>query len=153
MEIEICWENFEIYIQKSQWKIDFLCFFYPIFLNHCHFKHLWKITPFSTTIFSVSGDIPPSPPPAGAPDFGIWEVLLLLNCVISMLTDNYVQGTHKTSADFVRLETVGRIQLQIKYIISSIRPDLYLTFHRITTFILAHYFFPNCFDLIKSGPV
>ena len=31
MEIEISWENFEIYTYKSQWKIDFLSIFYPFF--------------------------------------------------------------------------------------------------------------------------
>ena len=52
IRIEICEK---IYIQKSQWKIDFLLFFSPIFQDLCHFIQLWKITPFSPTIFSVSG--------------------------------------------------------------------------------------------------
>ena len=53
--IEISWENFEIYIYKSQWKIDFLSIFYPIFQDRCHFIQLWKITPFSTTFFWFQG--------------------------------------------------------------------------------------------------
>ena len=36
MEIEISWEKFEIYIKKSQVKIDFLSIFYPIFQDRCH---------------------------------------------------------------------------------------------------------------------
>ena len=47
---------------NSQWKIVFLPIFYPIFLDICHFKQLWKIAPFSTTIFSVSGEASPFPP-------------------------------------------------------------------------------------------
>ena len=46
MGMEICWDNFEIYIYKSQWKIDFLSIFYPILPDLCHFIQLWKITPF-----------------------------------------------------------------------------------------------------------
>ena len=30
-------------MQKSQWKIDFLPIFYPIFQDLCHFIHLWNI--------------------------------------------------------------------------------------------------------------
>ena len=41
-------------------KINFLPIFYPIFQHLCHFIHIWKITPFSTTILSLSGDIPPA---------------------------------------------------------------------------------------------
>ena len=59
---EIFRENFKIYIWKSQWKIDFLPIFYPIFLGLCHFKQLWKTAPFST-ILLVSGELPL----AGAP--------------------------------------------------------------------------------------
>ena len=30
-------------MQKSQWKIDFLLIFSPIFQDFCHFIHLWNI--------------------------------------------------------------------------------------------------------------
>ena len=42
IEIWNFWENFKIYIKKSQWKIDFLPIFSPIFQNLCHFMHLWN---------------------------------------------------------------------------------------------------------------
>ena len=37
------WENFKIYMQKSQWKIDFLPILSPIFQDLCHFINLCKI--------------------------------------------------------------------------------------------------------------
>ena len=40
------WENLKIYIQKSQWKIDFLPIFSPIFQDFCHFLHLCNIPKF-----------------------------------------------------------------------------------------------------------
>ena len=43
LRFEIFRENFKIYIQKSQWKIDFLTIFSPIFQEFCHFIHLWSI--------------------------------------------------------------------------------------------------------------
>ena len=33
-------------MQKSQWKIDFLPIFSPIFQDFCHFIHLWNIPKF-----------------------------------------------------------------------------------------------------------
>ena len=50
---------------KSQWKIDFLSNFYPIFPDLCHFIQLYKITPFFYN-FSVSGG-GGSFPPCGRP--------------------------------------------------------------------------------------
>ena len=47
-----------IYIRKSQGEIDFLPIFYSIFQDLCHFIQLWKITPFSTTIFFGFRDLP-----------------------------------------------------------------------------------------------
>ena len=44
-------ENFEIYIYKSQRKIHFLSIFYPIFPDLYHFIQLGKITPFFYNIF------------------------------------------------------------------------------------------------------
>ena len=61
MEIGISWENFEIYIRKSLWKIDFLPIFYPIFPDHCHFIKLWKIRPFFyTNLFGFGMKLPPT---------------------------------------------------------------------------------------------
>ena len=39
-------ENFQIYIQKSQWKTDFLPICSPIFKDFCHFIHLLNISKF-----------------------------------------------------------------------------------------------------------
>ena len=69
---ENSWEIFEIYIGKSQWKIDFLAIFSPIFQDLSRFIQLWKIAPFSTTIFFRLGESSPPPPPtapAGEPDY------------------------------------------------------------------------------------
>ena len=40
------WENFQIYIQKSQSKTDILPIFSPIFQDLCDFIHLWNIPKF-----------------------------------------------------------------------------------------------------------
>ena len=56
------WENFKIYIRKSQWKIDFLPIFSPIFQELCQFIQLWKIKPFFYNNFSVSIFLFPPPP-------------------------------------------------------------------------------------------
>ena len=56
MEIDISLENFEIYIIKSQWKIDFLPIFYLIFQDLCQFIDLLKITPFLYNIFLFVGE-------------------------------------------------------------------------------------------------
>ena len=68
MENECFW-NIKIYIQKSQWKIDFLSIFYPIFLDLCHFIQLWKITPFFSNYFFGlwGGGVSPCLPSAGVP--------------------------------------------------------------------------------------
>ena len=62
------WENFKIYIRKSQWKLDFQAIFSPIFKDLCHFIQLWKIPPFFYNSFSGfrGGG---SPPPAGSSDY------------------------------------------------------------------------------------
>ena len=68
LRFEIFLENFKINIRKSQWEIDSLPIFSPIFQNLWQFIQLWKITPFSTTIFSVSGGgVESSPSPCGPP--------------------------------------------------------------------------------------
>ena len=79
MGIEICWENFEIFIYKSQCKIDFLSIFYPFFPDLCHFIQLWKIIPFSTTILSVSGGGKLPPHPCGRPWFFAYFSINLRN--------------------------------------------------------------------------
>ena len=43
MKIFQFWENYQIYIQKSQLKTDFLTIFSPIFQEFCHFIHLCNI--------------------------------------------------------------------------------------------------------------
>ena len=57
-------ENFRIYIRKSQWKIDFLPIFSPIFQDLFHFIQLWKIPPFfynNFFRFRWGGESSPSP--------------------------------------------------------------------------------------------
>ena len=59
-------------VYKSQWKIDFLSIFYPIFPDLCYFIKLWKITPFFYNNFfgfGGGGSFPLTP--AGAHDFNI----------------------------------------------------------------------------------
>ena len=63
----MCWEKFEIYREKSQWKIDILFIFYPIFQDHCHFIQIWKITAFFYNIFFGFGGWGLPPPPLRAP--------------------------------------------------------------------------------------
>ena len=72
--IEIGWDNFKIYIEKSQCKIDFLSIFYPSFPDLCHFKQLWKIRPFfynSFFGFGGGGEIRPTPAGAHASQWSI----------------------------------------------------------------------------------
>ena len=40
-------------MQKSQWKIDFLPIFSPIFQNFCHFMHLWNTKFFGVGLGGV----------------------------------------------------------------------------------------------------
>ena len=53
------WGNFQIYIQKSQWKTDFLLIFSPIFVDFCHFIHLRNIPKFLGLVWGVNW--PPTP--------------------------------------------------------------------------------------------
>ena len=49
------WVNFQIYIQKSQWKIAFFPVFSPIFQDFCHFIHFCHFMGYLCSLVLVNG--------------------------------------------------------------------------------------------------
>ena len=68
-------------MQKSQWKIDFLPIFSPIFQDFCHFLHLWNIPKFLGLAWGgvvspgLGGGVPSSLGGAG----GLYKSLIMLH--------------------------------------------------------------------------